>query len=237
MKLPGEAEQYRLHMARKIVLLLIVLTGAGLGLIWYLGVDLPPSEEPSRRVLAEIAEPATVAGATAPLIPAMTSSPVLPSNHLSVATTSAERDPLSEPRQVGLPFELSGSVRINCQRFASDCRELNLFLKRMAAEPRSADWAGAMEARIEKAVLSGERGKFRIRALECRSTRCALEVASEVDRIGVAFDSDPDFDEIMFPRPGYFADEDDPQTGTTTLVSAQVWQTWESFNAEETASE
>jgi len=160
-----------------------------------------------------------------------------PSNPELSPPAPTNQSELSEPSLVGLPFELSPSVRANCRLWEGDCKEMDAFLERMKAEPRNTEWAREMEARIEKAVTSGERGKFRIRALECRSTRCALEVASEVDSIGVQFDSDPAFDEIMFARPGYYARESDPQTGITTLVSAQTWQTTESFEAEEDSPE
>jgi len=200
-------------MARKIVLLVIAL-GAGVGFAWYWRGSQSTHGDRSVVVPAEPVELAIVIA-----------NPPAPSN----TAHSSSASPTNQS------FELSPSVQANCRLWEGDCKELDRFLERMKREPRNTDWARAMEARIEKAVISGERGKFRIRALECRSTRCALEVASEVDSIGVQFDSDPAFDELMFERPGYHASESDPQTGATTLVTAQTWQTTESFEAEEDA--
>ncbi|HEV7607435.1 MAG TPA: hypothetical protein VGO61_08870 [Steroidobacteraceae bacterium] len=202
---------------RKSALLVLVLAAAGAGVAWYLRVDAPTGTAAN----TDVAAPAARA-------------PQSGSPHQASAVRKVEgsaHDALEHPGVVGVPFKLSASVTANCQR-STDCEELDVFLEQMAAEPRDAEWARNMEARIERAVMAGERGKFRIRSLECRSTRCALEVASEVDRVGLGFDSDRDFDEMMFPRGGYFANENDPQTGIATLVSAQTWQTWKSFDAE-----
>jgi len=211
-----------------LALLVVLLICAGAGLAWHLG-------DYARPVPAETGVTESTIVTSLPdhlFAPEESNDPSPPTP--APPTTQPE---LSEPSLVGLPFELSPSVRTNCQRWEGDCKDMDAFLERMKAEPRNAGWARAMEARIEKAVMSGERGKFRIRALECRSTRCALEVASEVESSGVQFDADPALAMDMTERRGYFARENDPQTGITTLVSAQVWQTTETFEIEDDAGE
>ena len=107
---------------------------------------------------------------------------------------------------------------------------MTAFLERMATETRDTEWAPAMEARIERSTYEGERGQYRIRALECRSTRCALEVASESKNTGIRFVGDSA--DQMFPSTKAIAWEHDPQTGIQTHVIVQVWQKRAAFLAE-----
>lgn len=130
-----------------------------------------------------------------------------------------------------LRFRLSGSVMDACglHELWNDCSKLNGFLERMRAEPRDVDWAPAAEARIERAVYEGERGQYRIRALECHSSRCVLEVVSESRTNGIAYvaASDDGLNEDV----GAVASEYDPQTGIRTLVFVQIWQKSDDFLA------
>jgi len=209
-------------MSRKTTYLLIALTAAGLGFAWFYGITQPASEAES-----------SPARAVTPVPPAPIHTPPEP------AGFPVDSPPASVTRSgvVGQPYVLSDSVLDNCERSPRIvCKDFLMFVERMGAEPRNESWARDTEARIEKAVMSGERGKFRILALECRSTHCALEVASEVDYIAVT-KVDPSFDALMIERPGYFAHEDDPRTGIRTLVSTQLWQTSESFDAEQAVTE
>ena len=95
----------------------------------------------------------------------------------------------AERSMPALRFRLSGSVTDACglHELWNDCSKLNGFHERMRAEPRDMDWAGAAEARIERAVYEGERGQYRIRSLECHSTRCVLEVVSESRTNGISY--------------------------------------------------
>ena len=218
----------------KVMLVVVLLVGTVAGLVWHLG-DYAPEipQEGSHGPPGELMMIHAGAAEAEERSREMAQEHGESSNHFDAETAP---DLLADRRMIGVSFELSKSVQANC-RMWGDCSDMRAFLERMAAEPRNDEWARAMESRIEKAVMSGERGKFRIRALECRRDRCALEVASEVDNIGPYFDSDPGFNEIMIARPGYFGHESDPQTGIETLVSAQIWQTMESFSAEEMADE
>jgi hypothetical protein len=128
-------------------------------------------------------------------------------------------------------FRLSGSVMDACglHELWNDCSKLNGFLERMRAEPRDFDWAPAAEARIERAVYEGERGQYRVRALECHSTRCVLEVVSESRTNGIAYIAAAD--DGLNEDVGAVASEYDPQTGIRTRVFVQIWQKRDDFLA------
>lgn len=104
----------------------------------------------------------------------------------------------------------------------NDCSKLGGFLERMRVEPRDAVWASQAEERIERAVYEGERGQYRVRALDCRLTRCVLEVVSESSTTGIAYLSA--YDDGMIEDEGAVAEETDPQTGIRSLVFVQIWQ-------------
>jgi len=166
-------------------------------------VDLPPASEPPPRPLP-----------------------------LTFAATSREvkRPPSDEfllPSIVGVPFAMSHSVIDTCRRLPWTCTEVDVFLERMRAEVRSEPWAQDLELRIARATLTRANGRYRIRALECRRSRCAIEVASEVALydFNEIFEADPEFDDLMWPRDAAFANELDPATGIATLVSVQTWAT------------
>jgi hypothetical protein len=135
----------------------------------------------------------------------------------------------AERSMPALRFRLSGSVMDACglHDLWNDCSKLNGFLERMRAVPRDVDWAPAAEARIERAVYDGERGQYRIRALECHSTRCVLEVVSESRTNGISYAAA--YDDGLNEDVGAVASEYDPQTGIRTLVFVQIWQKSDAF--------
>lgn len=215
-----------------MLLLVGVAIGAGACVAWYFrGETQADLRAGSADAMVEAKPPAASAQATPPAAGADASAGTTIQFAISTAPSAGDLNP--DRNMVGLPFKPSDSIVSDCLLVSwRPCQELKVFLERLEAESRDEAWARDMEARIEKAVVSGERGKFRIRALECRRTRCALEVASEVDTIGLLSDADPEFDELMFPRASGIAREDDPLTGTRTIVSVQTWQTWKAFEAE-----
>lgn len=139
---------------------------------------------------------------------------------------------LPERATPALRFRLSSAVIDACglHELWNDCSKLNGFLERMRAEPRDMDWAPAAESRIERAVYEGERGQYRVRALQCHSTRCVLEVASESRTNGIS--SMAAYDDGLIEDVGAVASEYDPQTGIRTLVFVQIWQKRDNSQAE-----
>lgn len=81
---------------------------------------------------------------------------------------------------IGRPFPVSTSVKATCEFYSgssgTDCGELYGLLSRMAQEPRDSAWSEAMEAKLRHYLMTVQPGKFSIRALECRTSACAVEV-------------------------------------------------------------
>lgn len=80
---------------------------------------------------------------------------------------------------IGRPFPVSNSVEAGCRRFSGSCdEELEGLLSKFAQEQRDLAWATDMEAKLRDHIMTAEPNKFSIRAIECRATRCVVEVAS-----------------------------------------------------------
>lgn len=122
---------------------------------------------------------------------------------------------------VGLPFALSKSVTEACKE-RGDCEDLEIFLVKMAAEPRNPDWAPRMERYIVQSIQREEDGALRIRALECRTTRCAIEVASEA-QMGIQkswkFDG-----ELRLEGASGYGRELERDTAILTKVMVHTWR-------------
>ena len=101
-----------------------------------------------------------------------------------VAVGAVTAEPLSASARHLPILPLSKPIREHCERHASDwqCEKLQKFVLNFAAERYDRTWASGMELRIARAVEVNDRGVFMIRALECHSDRCALEVGSYVRR-------------------------------------------------------
>lgn len=78
---------------------------------------------------------------------------------------------------IGNPFPTSASVQDSCKK-NPDCDRVNAGLKEMAEEPRDVSWATNMEDQLRDYSASFGSGKYTIRAVECRESLCAIEVAS-----------------------------------------------------------
>lgn len=84
---------------------------------------------------------------------------------------------------IGRPFPISASVESNCRHWSKNdagdmCGEVQQLLSKMAQEPRDPTWARKMEEALRDHVTTEEPGKFSIRAIECRTSVCAVEVES-----------------------------------------------------------
>jgi hypothetical protein len=90
--------------------------------------------------------------------------------------TSVEEFPTSEDA-IGRQFPLSSSIAATCKRDPDLCKEAHEWLAQMAQEPRDQQWAPRAEESLRETILA-EGDKYSIRALECRRTVCAIEVAS-----------------------------------------------------------
>lgn len=78
---------------------------------------------------------------------------------------------------IGNPFPISASVRDSCKP-NPDCDRIKAALKEMAQEARDDTWATDMEEKLREYSASFGPDKYTIRAIECRGSLCAIEVAS-----------------------------------------------------------
>jgi hypothetical protein len=147
------------------------------------------------------------------------------SNPPATSAQSISQGPVERWR-IGFPFHLSPSVVEDCRHSPGfTCRGLEQFLDEMTYEWRDATWAAEMETRLEQWVTRGQRDRYRIRALECRSTRCAVEVASEFGYARVVLASDDVLDRALrWTGATAAAWEIDPSTGNVTVVTVATWQ-------------
>lgn len=140
---------------------------------------------------------------------------------------AAEETPLeSRSTRIGLPFQLSESVEEDCRRTRTfSCWYLHGFIDDLAAEWRNPAWAAEMEERLERVITRGERRKYEIRALECRDTRCAVEVATVGVYARVSLVSDDRLDrELRWYGASTIAWEDPANTGVPVIVTVATWE-------------
>jgi hypothetical protein len=124
------------------------------------------------------------------------------------------------------PFHLSASVVDSCRPPgipAAYCAGLQRFLAELSAEPRDAEWASAMESRIEKSLLVKGRRAGEIRSLECRRTLCAVEYVVDPEHVEQA-DGDAALELEMEPRTGGLAYESGGASGRHHVVTVMCWQ-------------
>ena len=133
--------------------------------------------------------------------------------------------PASGPRSAVFDFHASKSVVEDCRRTRMDsCESLDKILGEMAAQPVDVEWATRTEARIAR-VFDGAQAGYRIRALECRRTRCAIELASDGDYPRVSLSADDALDrELSWDGATNSAWEVDAHTGRRTIVTVATWK-------------
>jgi len=132
-------------------------------------------------------------------------------------------------RSMVFNFRVSKSVIDDCRRTPMyNCQRLDNILAKMAAQPRDLTWAPDTESRLARVLVDDARG-VHIRALECRSTLCAAELASDTDYPRVSLASDDALDrELRWDGATTTAWEDDARTGRRTIVTAVTWEMRES---------
>jgi hypothetical protein len=81
---------------------------------------------------------------------------------------------------VGIKFPVSPSLKGECAANQllgrAECEDVWRKLAAMDVEPRASIWADEMEAKIRAVVTAADPEKYSIRALECRTSTCALEI-------------------------------------------------------------
>ena len=126
---------------------------------------------------------------------------------------------------VGRPFQISDSVKKACAAgpTVTMCEQTLPMLAAMRAEPRNGPWAASMEALIERSMRVGGKQWVQIRALECRTTYCALEYAVDANDLDHDVDGSEELERLLNPLSGIVAPEVNPAAGNSKMVSVLVW--------------
>ncbi len=126
---------------------------------------------------------------------------------------------------VGRPFPLSKSVLRTCEEPSADsqCPLLKEVLSSFTSEPRDLRWARAMEELLESLVASAASEQFSARAIECRSSLCAIEVVGPTLFAVKRATDDADLYRQLFPGIGDFGFEDNPN-GEKVVVTVLTFR-------------
>jgi len=93
-----------------------------------------------------------------------------------VASAAGETGAMDPAAVVGRHFPVSASVIAGCKS-RGGCPNLDEQLDKFAQEPRDLAWAADVESKLRALVMASS-GQFAIRSVECRTSLCAIEVAS-----------------------------------------------------------
>lgn len=135
-----------------------------------------------------------------------------------VATSRTQEADYSVP--IGRPFPLSASMQAACKVEFDGCKRLYDDLSTLAQEPRDPHWSDAMETKLRNYV-EAESGDFTIRSLECRSSVCAIEVASMNGPLPSP--SSSTLDNWVLAEAAEFAYEHNGPAGGRTTVTFQTF--------------
>lgn len=133
---------------------------------------------------------------------------------------AAERPTADATAVIGRPFPVSTSVMTACRSLGRTCaEELEGLLQQFAQEPRDPAWATDIEAKLRHRVMTVEPGKFLVRSVECRTSLCALEVASIYGRYPRSA-SDDVLSDGLFHSDSIFGYETDSSAARITITLA-----------------
>jgi hypothetical protein len=85
---------------------------------------------------------------------------------------------------IGQRFPISTSILNRCGRSFEACHDSKVLIVELESEPRDVAWAQSLESKLRSKMLSSKSGANSIRALECRVSLCAFEVASADTSLG-----------------------------------------------------
>lgn len=125
---------------------------------------------------------------------------------------------------VGRPFPLSPSMEAEC-RVDDGCAPVLRLLRQFSQQPRDPIWATRMEAGLRDLVMSLP--GYSIRAIECRASLCAAEVASGMGMFNFITPTGPDgSDPSLSGLHAFYSEtayEHDPTYATVTLMTFRRW--------------
>lgn len=128
---------------------------------------------------------------------------------------------------VNHPFPVSPSVVDWCggdlkSKDANMCKEVFLALKNMGYEKRDPKWAPVVEAKLWETIATFK-GDYTIRALECRETFCAYEIAAASGSAADLVDKTNLLDKLLFGPIVAYGYDVDVATGTKDFVTLVVY--------------
>jgi hypothetical protein len=161
-------------------------------------VQSPAPEHPSRPISADVMPDRTANSAIMPVgpVPSTDGKGSTQIDGGKVPNTASVGAGATDPTSViGRPFPVSASVAAGCKVYT--CPETDEALARFAREPQDPAWSAQMEAKLQNYVES-QPGQYKIRAIECRTTLCFIEVASPYGTIPIPPYNYP-LEEWLFP--------------------------------------
>lgn len=137
------------------------------------------------------------------------------------ASEDQEVESGAEPA-AGRPFPASASVNRTCQE-GQACAHLKEELRLFAAEERSGRWARNLERRLAAFVDESKRGEFKIRNVECRTTRCVMEVEAAEQPLYLYVEDEPYLKDHLYSGIGDLGFEKGPG-GETIFVTLLTYK-------------
>jgi hypothetical protein len=121
-----------------------------------------------------------------------------------------------------VPFRPSRSIQERCRTqpvpTADSCKEVGTFLEEMSRELRDAPWAASTELRL-RAVVAARGDGTQIRALECKTSLCAIETLSPGDQhLAILGQAEQEAAGIVDDGDFVLAWEEDPTHGRVTIT-------------------
>jgi hypothetical protein len=142
-------------------------------------------------------------------------------------TPKAEEDatPVREDARrsaVAFPFRPSPTIVERCRTrpapTADSCKEVNRLVEEMSREDRDEAWAKRTESRI-RAVVAARQDGTQIRALECKTSLCAIETVSPATRfLSILLQAEQESAGVVDDGDFVLGWEEDPTHGRLTIT-------------------
>jgi len=134
--------------------------------------------------------------------------------------TAAQEEATSTP--VGFTFRPSPTIVERCRTrpapTADSCKEVNRLIEEMSREERDAAWAKRTESRI-RAVVAARQDGTQIRALECKTSLCAIETVSPATRfLSILLQTEQESAGVVDDGDFVLGWEEDPTHGRRTIT-------------------
>ena len=149
-------------------------------------------------------------------------------NDASASSTPSDSDgsTTADLEVVGVPFPVSESVEQRCEKFAAEhgestsCKNIHTLLTKMSQEPRDVAWATTLEATLRR-LIAADPKQFTIRAIECRTSLCAVEVASSNQFLGFSYSTQ--ISNGIWAVDVWWGDETNPE-GAPIVVTLKIFR-------------